>query len=57
MVNDFKEATNKSSNTDRNSNKKRKANDHFAFDEDIFDEIKHTAEDTSDDESIIKVNN
>jgi hypothetical protein len=39
MVNTFKEATNKSSTTDQTNNKKLKANDYFAFDEDILDEI------------------
>jgi hypothetical protein len=41
MVNAFKKATENNSNTSNNSeiNKKRKANDNFAFDEEFFDQF------------------
>lgn len=50
MVNAFK-AANKQETENKSSNKKRKANDNYAFDDDIFDEF-----DINDDEEVSKNN-
>jgi len=39
MVNAFKKATEKSSSTNSDNNKKRKASENFAFDEELFDQF------------------
>jgi hypothetical protein len=53
MVNAFKEATKKESNFKGNDKKRKETN--FAFDDEIFDEIQDSAENNSDDESIIDI--
>jgi hypothetical protein len=56
MVNAFKEASKKSSSTEQGSDKKRKSEVQFAFDDEVFQDIQNSATtDEFDDDSIIDI--